>query len=455
MVLPELRKKIEEKTAVLGVIGLGYVGLPVAALFAEKGFRVIGIDLKADRVAVINSGSSPIEGKEPGLDDLIKKVVTSGKLKASTNYDDLKAADVVLIDVETPVNDAHVPEYKALRSALASLSKVLKAGALVVVESTIMPGTMAKIVLPALEAGIGTRCGEGFYLGNCPERVMPGKLLNNLRIMSRIAGGDSEATAETMARLYKQIVEADVDTGDWITAEIVKTAENSYRDVQIAFVNELALICEALGADVWKVRAFVRKVRKDILFPGAGVGGHCIPKDPWLLVSSVRETDVPIRLIPMARAVNTGMPGHMLDLLKAQIGDLKEKTVLVLGYAYLADSDDTRNSPSAELEKLLNEAGASVRVHDPYIAEYAGDVYAQAVGCDAAALMTAHAEYRSLDLVKMKNALKAPVVIDGRNVIREEDAADAGVRLVRLGVGGGGREDPKSFRNLTLGTFRH
>ena len=436
MGLDALRKKIETKTAKLGVIGLGYVGLPVAALFAEKGFSVVGIDLKQTRIEMINAGKSPIEGEEPGLEELISDVVKSGRLRATTDYDALKDADVVLIDVETPVNDDHVPEYAALRSALKSLSQVLKEGALVVVESTIMPGTMEKIVRPLLEKETGRAAGKGFLLGNCPERVMPGKLLKNLRSMSRIAGGDSEATAETMAMLYRHVVEADVDTTDWITAEIVKTAENTYRDVQIAFANEVALICEALGADVWAVREFVRKSPgRDMLFPGAGVGGHCIPKDPWLLASSVADADVPIRLIPAARAINSGMPAHVFRLIEGKLGNLEGKKVLILGYAYLQDSDDTRNSPSADLEDLLKEAGAAVVVHDPYIAGFDGDVYAMADECDIAVLMTAHGQYKGLDLAKMTKALKNPVMVDGRNLLDGEKASAAGLTLVRLGVG--------------------
>jgi UDP-N-acetyl-D-mannosaminuronic acid dehydrogenase len=172
-----------------------------------------------------------------------------------------------------------------------------------------------------------------------------------------------------------------------------------------------------------------------MLFPGAGVGGHCIPKDPWLLASSVADADVPIRLIPAARAVNSGMPGHVFGLVERELGDLKGKKVLLLGYAYLQDSDDTRNSPSADLEALLKEAGASVVVHDPYIEKYDGDVYEMAADCDMAVLMTAHGKYKDLDLGKMAGALNNPVIIDGRNLLDAGAAEAAGLTLVRLGVG--------------------
>ena len=441
MPLFDLRKKIENRSAKLAVIGLGYVGLPVAALFAKKGFRVVGVDIKQDRVDLINSGISPIEGKEPGLAELISEVVESGTFHATTDYKELSDADVVLIDVETPVNADHIPEYQALRSAVKSLSSILKNGALVIVESTVMPGTISNVILPIIEEETGMVCNKDFYLGNCPERVMPGKLLHNLRKMSRVAGGGTRETAKLMADLYSIVVEADVDTADWITAEIVKTAENTYRDVQIAFANEVALICEALGADVWRVRKLVRKSPgREMLLPGAGVGGHCIPKDPWLLASSVRESDVPVRLIPAAREINSGMPDHVFNLLKNRMEDLNKKRILILGYAYLSDSDDARNSPSEELVKLIKNTGAIIVIHDPFIKKYSGDMIEKAENCDAVVLMTAHSEYESIDLKQLKRVMQTPFIIDGRNILDRKHVINAGFELVRLGDTSRGEE---------------
>ena len=434
MPLAELQRKIESRSAMIAVIGLGYVGLPVAALFAERGFSVTGVDIKADRITLINKGISPIEGKEPGLSELIACVVQQGKLHATSDYMELKDCDVVLIDVETPVNRSHVPEYEALRGALKSLGPVLKDGALVVVESTIMPGTMRNVVLPILEESSGKQCGQSFYLGNCPERVMPGKLIQNLTSMSRVVGGDSPQTAAVMQALYRNIVQSDIDQADWITAELVKTVENTYRDVQIAFANETAMICEALGADVWRVRELVRKSPgREMLLPGAGVGGHCIPKDPWLLASSVRGYDVKVRLIPAARDINSSMPAHMLALLKERLKDLQGKRILVLGYAYLEDSDDTRDAPSMYFIKALENEEADFVVHDPFVKEYMGDVYEMAEGCDAAVLMTAHSEYRQLDFEKLKSKMNNTLVVDGRNLWEKERLFEAGFDVVRLG----------------------
>ncbi len=417
--LGALRHKIAEKTTKLAVIGLGYVGLPVACLFAEAGFGVIGVDLQAQRAAHINAGVSPIEGEEPGLAELLAAVIATGQLRATTHYADLADQDVVLICVETPVDEQHVPRYVALQSALRALGPVLKDGALVIIESTIAPGTMAKIVKPTLEETSGKRVNEGFFLGHCPERVMPGKLLANLRGVSRVCGGETPETAQTMLTLYRQVVKAELDAADCVTAELVKTAENAYRDVNIAFANEVALICEAVGGDVWRVRELVNKSPgRNMLLPGAGVGGHCIPKDPWLLVYEAQQRGVPIRLIPAARAVNESMPLHIVELLENALAEAGKPVagarVLVLGYAYLENSDDTRNSPSAVLVARLRELGVEVVIHDPYVAGYQGDVVEMAQGCDAAVVMVGHGVYRELDWEAVRVMMRAPLLVDGR-----------------------------------------
>jgi UDP-N-acetyl-D-mannosaminuronic acid dehydrogenase len=439
MQLSKLQAKIERREAHLGVIGLGYVGLPVACAFAQAGFRVTGLEIRADRVATINAGQSPIEGDEPGLAQLVAEVVASGRFTASTDYDDLVDADVVLIDVETPVDEAHRPQYVALSAACRSLGAVLKPGALVIVESTIAPGTVDRLARPLLEETSGRRAGEGFYLGACPERVMPGKLLANLRHLSRVCGGDTPETAAVMVGLYRYIVEADLDTADPVTAELVKTAENAYRDVQIAFANEVALICEAAGGDVWRVRELVNKSpSRQMHLPGAGVGGHCIPKDPWLLAYGA-DGAAEVRLISAARQVNESMPWHMADLtvaaLQAAGCEVAGARVAVLGYAYLEESGDTRNSPSAALVDRLQALGVETAVHDPWVAGYEGDVWERVRGCDAAVVMVAHRAYRSLDLHALASALRTPVLVDGRHVFTSEQAHAAGLTYYAVGLG--------------------
>jgi UDP-N-acetyl-D-mannosaminuronic acid dehydrogenase len=387
---------------------------------------VVGIERNLERVHRINQGISPIEGHEPGLAGLLQEVVGAGRLRASADYQAVRECEIILIDVETPVefseeNGTFVPHYAALRSALHSLGAVLQPGTLVIIESTIAPGTMLQLVEPLLSERSGWVSGQDFYLANCPERVMPGKLLANLRSMNRVVGGMTEEIAGTAAAFYRHIVTADLDEVDCITAELVKTIENAYRDVQIAFANEVALICEAAGGDVWKVRPLVNKSPfRQMHLPGAGVGGHCIPKDPWLLAYSAGAGDppAPVRLILAARQVNEAMPLHMADLTIQALAEhgiaIGQAGVLVMGYAYLEDSDDARNSPSASLVERLQSLGAQTIVHDPYIPAYQGSVLELARGCAAAVLMVRHQAYLELDLQALKAALRRPILIDGR-----------------------------------------
>ncbi len=444
-----LLHKIEIRDCVVAIIGLGYVGLPVACEFARAGFRTIGLDIKTDRVDKINAGINPIEGIEPGLSELLREVTGSGRLLATSNYKLLREADVITINVETPVDENNHPRYEALRAACGDLGRVLKSGALVIIESTVAPGTTLNLVRPLLESASHRVCdvGQGeaagadvFYLGACPERVMPGRLLQNLRNLSRVCGGSTPNVAHAMTRLYRTVIPtADLDPTDCLTAELVKTTENAYRDLNIAFANEVALICEAAGGDVWKVRELVNKSPgRRMLLPGAGVGGHCIPKDPWLLASAAGDTVV-IRLIPAARAVNESMPAHVANLieraLRKQGKSLRDSCVLVLGYSYLEDSDDTRHSPSEFLINQLRALGAQVLVHDPWIRAYATDLYADASGVDAIVLMVKHSAYKELDFVRLAGCVNTRIFIDGRNGVVPEKVVNAGFEYSGIGRG--------------------
>jgi UDP-N-acetyl-D-mannosaminuronic acid dehydrogenase len=366
-------------------------------------------------------------------------VVEAGQLRATTDYAVCRAADVVLIAVQTPIDSDHRPRYQALRGALRALEPHLQPGALVIVESTLAPGTMQGVVRPTLEAGGKRRSGVDFYLVHCPERVMPGRLLHNLTHMSRVVGGDTPEAAALARAFYGHVVEADLDAADGVTAELVKTAENAYRDVQIAFANEVALICEAVGGDVWRVRALVNKSPgRDMLYPGAGVGGHCIPKDPWLLAHGAGDS-VDARLIPAARAVNDGMPLHVAALTVDALAEagcaVEGARVAVLGYAYLENSDDVRNAPSAVLVERLEALGAAVAIHDPWVRAYQRELEAAVRGCDAIVVMVAHDAYRALDLEDLRRLAARPVLVDGRNVFSAQRAREAGWVYRGVGIG--------------------
>jgi UDP-N-acetyl-D-mannosaminuronic acid dehydrogenase len=298
---------------------------------------------------------------------------------------------------------------------------------------------MERVVRPLLEEASGLKADSDFFLAYCPERVMPGKLLENLRTCNRVIGGTTPRAASLARALYSHFVDADLDLTDALTAELVKATENAYRDVQIAFANEMALLCEVMGADVWQVRELVNKSPyRDMHLPGAGVGGHCIPKDPWLLIANA-PADFSARLIPAARAINDGMPGHVADLIVEALreagADIARARILVLGYAYLENSDDARNSPSMALVERLEALGAQVVIHDPYIAAHRGDPLQQAQDCDAAVLMVRHDEYRGIDLAQLKAQLARPVLVDGRHLFDRGEAAAAGFVFRGVGVG--------------------
>ncbi|MHC1716421.1 MAG: nucleotide sugar dehydrogenase [Candidatus Dojkabacteria bacterium] len=436
----------EKKT--IAICGLGYVGYPVAMLFADAGFDILGVDILEERVKRLNNGENPIKGQEPGLDELVEKVIKKGNFRATADVREYAKADYIIVAVQTPVAEENKkPTYENLKGALRSVGQHMKKGVTVIIESTIAPGTMEHVVKPILEEESKLIAGKDFYLANCPERLMPGHLLENIRYYNRVVGGWTPESAKIVKELYKKVVKGELEETDCITAEIVKAGENTYRDVQIAFANEMALLCEAYKANVWDVRKFVNNCRKvtdtrpealrQMHFPGAGVGGHCIPKDSWLLIHEVRDIVNP-KLIPTARYINDFMPLHMFDLLKDALKEsgkkLKSVSVLVLGYAYDANSDDDRNTPTVPFIQKLKENNVKFEVHDPLIDGYKGDIEKMLKGKDAIVLMTGHDEYKSLDYKKMLKLMKKdPVIVDGRNVFSKEDSRKKG--FVYKGVG--------------------
>lgn len=420
----------------LVVVGLGYVGLPVASRFAEEGFNVTGIDIIPETVKMVNKGLCPIEGDEPGLPELVKSVVENGALAASLAYEVIKTADYVLIIVETPFDlRSKEPYYSSLRSASKSVGQNLSKGTLVIVESTVAPGTTSNIVLPILEEESGLKAGSDFLLATAPERVMPGKLLHNLNTLDRTIGGINEESTIAAVELYKHIVGGEIFSTDALTAEVVKTSENAYRDVQIAFANEVALMCEILGVDVYEVRDLVnRSPFRNMHLPGAGVGGHCLPKDSWLLAFGAKGKYDP-RLLAIAREINDGMPRHVSQLCEAALQQAGRRMygskVTVLGLAYLENSDDTRNSPAFTLIKALEVVGALPVVHDPYVSESNGvkpltNIMDALKDSDCLVIVTAHNEYKQLDLNEIKKVMRTPVIVDGRHVLDKEECISKG-----------------------------
>jgi UDP-N-acetyl-D-mannosaminuronic acid dehydrogenase len=424
----------------IGVVGLGYVGIPLCALLADKGFDVVGIDVVKERAVAVNAGRLPLKGEEPGLAELLAKAVGKGKLRATTSFAACKDRTAIFVCVDTPIDADKRPEYSKLESAIRGIGKNMPKGAMVVIESTIAPGTMTGLVARTLEKESGLALGKGFKLVHCPERVMPGRLLFNLRSYDRVIGGYDKQSIQRASAIYSTIMKGKLHPTDLTTAEIVKTAENAYRDVQIAFANEVALISEKLGADAFEVRTLVNTCPfRDMHVPGAGVGGHCLPKDPWLLVYGGKDSNP--QLIPTARAVNDSMPFHMLDLASdalAQVGKkLEDSVIAVMGASFLQDTGDPRNSPSIPIVESLRTA-KGLRVHDPYLVEIAGvktttDPKKALEGADLAIFMVAHKDYEKLTPAVLKKLMRTPVVADGRNLFSADKMTKAGI--VYVGVG--------------------
>ena len=438
----------------IAVVGMGYVGVPIAALLADvEGCDVTGIQRRSPRsgwkIDVLNSGKSCFEGVEPGLDELIARVVKKGSFRVIDDYSLLQEMEIILIDVQTPTDAAdHSPSYDSVKEVARQIGKYIRPGALVITESTVAPGTTQHVIRPIVEKESGLMAGKDFSLAYSYERVMPGRLLEFIVDMPRVVGGINKESEQRAVEMYKKIVRRPIHSTDILTAEAAKTMENAYRDVNIAFANEMALICESLGIDVWEVRKLVNaREDRQMHLPGAGVGGHCLPKDSWLLRYGLRaygREPLEAELISLARAINDHMPMHMAELVKRSIEGQGRKVegarVVILGVAYLEDSDDTRNTPTRSLALELEGHGCKVVAHDPFVKEFPGitvtaDLAEAAKGADALALVTKHRQYRELDLPELKKIMRTPVLIDGRNVLDQEEVEKAGFVCRILGRG--------------------
>ncbi len=430
---------LREKAA---IVGMGYVGIPLATLLSDRGYDVVGIDVDAGRAAAVNEGKLPLKGVEPGLQEMLGEVVRNGRLRATTSFDEIADAKTVFVCVDTPIDAEMRPSNSRLALAAKHIGENMSRGTMVVVESTVAPGTMLGTVAPIIEGVSGLRLGKGFKLAHCPERVMPGRLLHNITTYDRVIGAFDDESAKRAVAIYSKITKGKLHTTDLTTAEIAKTAENAYRDVQIAFANEVSLICEKLGVDAFEVRRLVNTCPyRDMHIPGAGVGGHCLPKDPWLLTFGGREAS-PV-LIPTARMVNDGMPFHVAELAFDALKELKVRranaVVAVFGASFLENSGDSRNSPTKALLQCL-EGVKEIRIHDPYLEELEGFAVehrmAEALrGADVTIFMVAHDEYSKVTPAKLKKLMRRLGVVDGRNMFSRTKMQKAG--LVYRGVGKG------------------
>lgn len=408
------------------VIGLGYIGLPTAAMFAAHGHQVLGVDKNADIVEALNQGNVIIE--EPGLEDFVKQVVNSGRLKASTA---LQPADVFIISVPTPITADKKSDMSYVEAATRETVPFLREGNLVVLESTSPVGTVDELMAPIL-AESGLAIGSQLFLGHSPERVIPGQILFELVHNSRIAGGINRESAQRIADLYKCFVEGDIFLTDSRTAELAKLTENTFRDVNIALANELAKICENLGINVWELIELCNKhPRVNIHQPGPGVGGHCIAVDPWFIVEKQPETAL---LIHQARLINDSMPGYVLQRIKELLAGIEKPKVAVLGVTYKPDVDDIRESPVLKLVQMLHDNGIETGIHDPFAKGYDSSLEDAVRGADLLLLGVHHKQYKELPAERLAQIMRHPVLLDTRNFADVTAFAKAGFACHLLGM---------------------
>jgi len=426
------------------ILGLGYIGLPTASMFAASGIHVLGVDINQQVVETLHAGGIHIH--EPGLRGLVESAVKSGHLTVASIPAE---ADAFIISVPTPFQQGKFGEYNGEKFKLADMRAVISAteailphlrkGNLVVLESTSPPRTTVDLIAPILERS-GLKAGVDFHLAYSPERVLPGQILRELVENARVIGGVTPEAAQAGYDLYATFVKGEIVKTDATTAEMVKLMENTYRDVNIAIANEFSRLAERFGVDVWEAIGLAnRHPRVKILSPGPGVGGHCISVDPWFFVEKAPDLS---QLILRARQVNDLQPEFVVETLKKAFGPLNGKKITALGLAYKPDVDDLRESPAVEIVHLLAKAGAAVKAFEPFKpdavlpgVDAAATLESALKDADALLLLVNHTEFRQLSPDVLKTLTPARLLIDTVNGWGGQDWAAAGFTLFRLGVG--------------------
>ena len=425
-----LKQKIECRTARLGVIGLGYVGLPLAMLYSRAGFRITGFDVDSFKVASLNAGRSYIQRILP---EEIQQLRENG-FEATSHFADVRDMDAVMICVPTPLNEHQGPDMRYIENTARALAPHLRAGQIIILESTTYPGTTDEVLIPILEAGNpdGLRCYRDgsdencFHVAYSPEREDPGNTSVDRPNIPKVVGSCSPLSTELAGSLYNTVFYRIIPVSSASAAEMTKLLENIYRCVNIALVNELKLLCQRLGLDIWEIidAAATKPFGFQAFYPGPGLGGHCIPIDPFYLSWKAKEVDVSTRFIDLAGEINTSMPYHVIDSVAAALNDrrksLKNSRVLVLGLAYKKDIDDLRESPSLTIIELLRKRGAEVSYNDPYFPTVGhGRHYDLNMTCqplenlgsyDCVLIATNHSDYDFRAIVE-----EAQLVVDTRN----------------------------------------
>lgn len=412
------------------VVGLGYIGLPTSVMFANNGFHVHGVDVNESVIDQLSRGEVHII--EPGLKELLNSAIEKNTFTVSNTPVE---ADIYIIAVPSPINEDKSANMRYVEEATKSIVPYVKQGNLVILESTVPPRTVEDILIPILEQS-GLAIGDELYISHSPERVIPGKVFTELVENDRIVGGINSVSSDMTVELYKTFVKGQIHVTDATTAELVKVIENTYRDINIAFANELAKISDQIGVNVWEAINFANfHPRVNIHLPGPGVGGHCIAVDPWFLVE--KQPDL-ANIIHLARNTNDSMPSYTAGRVKEILGQNELGKVAVLGLAFKANIDDMRESPSMEVVKHLREEDIDFVAYDPHASriEFEEQVasFDEAVnGADLLLILTDHQVFKELDLKSVRKQVKSPVVFDTKNCISRYQWEENGFKVYKLG----------------------
>jgi len=446
----QIQAHLTSNSLKVGIVGIGRIGLPTALCFANSGFETIGIDINAELVNMVNSGDYPLKD-EPEFDKIFEVVMHQKKLVATTNISKaILECDIILLSLPTPMDDQNIPDYTALLLVGKSLNKVLSNGQIVIVESTVEPGFIENELLQIIEGPDRTlKSGIDFHLAACPEIANPGEIMKDFKNLPRLVGSIDEKISSIVSQIYTHVFGVElILMPNCKTANAVKLTTNAFRDINIAFINELALLFEKLGIDTYTViDAAKRKYNFQPHFPGAGVGGPCLPTNSYQYLNSSKKIDDNfLKIVKEARKINENMPNHVVNLLSDALSEsntsLNNSTIALLGVSYKPNIHDVQIAPSKEIIKILKEKNAKIKIFDPYFTTQVfglnteksiSDALSES---DAVILITGHKEFQNLDLKKFSNTMKNPILVDCTGLVNPHDAKESG--FIFRGIGRGG-----------------
>ena len=446
----QIQAHLTSNSLKVGIVGIGRIGLPTALCFANSGFETIGIDINAELVNMVNSGDYPLKD-EPEFDKIFEVVMHQKKLVATTNVSKaVLECDIILLSLPTPMDDQNIPDYTALLLVGKSLNKVLSNGQIVIVESTVEPGFIENELLQIIEGPDRTlKSGIDFHLAACPEIANPGEIMKDFKNLPRLVGSIDEKISSIVSQIYTHVFGVElILMPNCKTANAVKLTTNAFRDINIAFINELALLFEKLGIDTYTViDAAKRKYNFQPHFPGAGVGGPCLPTNSYQYLNSSKKIDDNfLKIVKEARKINENMPNHVVNLLSNALSEsntsLNNSTIALLGVSYKPNIHDVQIAPSKEIIKILKEKNTKIKIFDPHFTTQVfgfnteksiSDALSES---DAAILITGHKEFQNLDLKKFSKTMKNPVLVDCTGLVSPSDAKESG--FIFRGIGRGG-----------------